>query len=444
MSAITMPQLGESVTEGTIGRWLKNEGDFVAKDEPLVEIITDKVTAEMPSPVEGVLRKILVPEGQTVTVGTELAVVESKDDQPVASMREAAVLAAMPSAAEALREADEVVQVARQRSSPLVRRLAEQYGVDLSQIQGSGLSGRVTKDDVLRFVEQRRAAPVPAPEPARGAASASAEAAPGIPVAAQAPRVAAQPTEAIPRSTSETSQPTVQLREGEQLIEPSAMRKMIAEHMVRSKHTAPHATTVQEVDMSRIVRWREGIKQEFKRREGVDLTYLPFVVKATVEALKEIPIMNASWVDDKIILKKQINIGVAVALEDGLIVPVIRNADERSIAGLAKAINDLSTRARSNKLAVADVQGGTFTVNNTGTLGSIVSVPIIVQPQAAILAMEAIVKRPVVIDDAIAIRSMMYLCLSFDHRIVDGLTASRFLQRIKTWLEAFGPHVPVY
>lgn len=442
MSAITMPQLGESVTEGTIGRWLKNEGDFVAKDEPLVEIITDKVTAEMPSPVEGVLQKILVPEGQTVTVGTELAVVESKDDRPVASVREAAVLAAMPSATEALREADEVVQVARQRSSPLVRRLAEQYGVDLSQIQGSGLSGRITKDDVLRFVEQRRAAP--GREPAEVAAYALAEAAPGIPLAAEVPRAAAAPAEAIPRSTSETPQPTVQIREGEQLIEPSTMRKMIAEHMVRSKHTAPHATTVQEVDMSRIVRWREGIKQEFKHREGVDLTYLPFVVKATVEALKEIPIMNASWVDNKIILKKQINIGVAVALEDGLIVPVIRNADERSIAGLAKAINDLSTRARSNKLAVADVQGGTFTVNNTGTLGSIVSVPIIVQPQAAILAMEAIVKRPVVIDDAIAIRSMMYLCLSFDHRIVDGLTASRFLQRIKTWLEAFGPHVPVY
>ena len=442
MSAITMPQLGESVTEGTIGRWLKNEGDFVAKDEPLVEIITDKVTAEMPSPVEGVLQKILVPEGQTVTVGTELAVVESKDDRPVASVREAAVLAAMPSATEALREADEVVQVARQRSSPLVRRLAEQYGVDLSQIQGSGLSGRITKDDVLRFVEQRRAAP--GREPAEVAAYALAEAAPGIPLAAEVPRAAAAPAEAIPRSTSETPQPTVQIREGEQLIEPSTMRKMIAEHMVRSKHTAPHATTVQEVDMSRIVRWREGIKQEFKHREGVDLTYLPFVVKATVEALKEIPIMNASWVDNKIILKQQINIGVAVALEDGLIVPVIRNADERSIAGLAKAINDLSTRARSNKLAVADVQGGTFTVNNTGTLGSIVSVPIIVQPQAAILAMEAIVKRPVVIDDAIAIRSMMYLCLSFDHRIVDGLTASRFLQRIKTWLEAFGPHVPVY
>ena len=436
MTAITMPQLGESVTEGTIGRWLKNEGDFVAKDEPLVEIITDKVTAEMPSPFEGILQKILVPEGQTVGVGAEMAILGSPGTAGETPTEQVAMVAAAPlrddAMEQAVREANAVVEQAHQRSSPLVRRLAQEYGVDIGQIQGSGLGGRVTKDDVLGFVSQRQATPP--------------QSAPAAPIPAVLPQKDSPPS-ASPPPTPARREPTMQMpevREGEQIIEPSVMRKMIAEHMVRSKHTAPHATTIHEVDMTRIVRWREGIKDEFKRREGVDLTYVPFVVKATVEALKELPMMNASWVDDKIIVKKQINIGIAVAADEGLIVPVIHNADNLSLAGLAKAVNDLATRARQKKLTPNDVQGGTFTVNNTGALGSIVSIPIINQPQAAILAMEAVDKRPMVIDDAIAIRSMMYLCLSFDHRLVDGALATGFVRKVRVWLEAFGPHVPVY
>lgn len=420
---VTMPQLGESITEGTISRWIKKEGEWVKKDEPLVEIITDKVTAEMPSPFAGVLTKIIAQEGSVVPVGGVLGEVdESGESAKVGGEPGITAVTSSSAAAAAVQEASEVVRAASKRSSPFVRRLAQEHGVDLSQVPGTGLAGRVTKDDILNFIAQRQAA-------------AAAQAQPAPPAQAQIPPVTA--------AEKPKPQP-VTIGEGDQVMELTPMRRLIAEHMVRSKHTSPHATTVHEVDMTNVVKWREAIKEEFQRREGVPLTYVPFVIKATVEALKAFPIMNSSWGEDKIILRRQINIGMAVAVDDGLVVPVIHNADEKSIAGLAKAVNDLTIRARAGKLTLNDVQGGTFTVNNVGTFGSIVSVPIINQPQAAILSMEAVTKRPVVVEDAIAIRSMMYLCLSFDHRIVDGYTAGKFVQRIKQWLEGFGPNVPLY
>lgn len=400
---VVMPQLGESVAEGTIVRWIKKVGERVEKYEPLLEVMTDKVNAEVPAPAAGILREILVPEGETVPVGRELAVIAEAE----AKVEAAAPAPVGQGAAQA--EVTEAGEGLRQRYSPIVRRLAQEYGIDLSQVPGRGLGGRVTKEDVLRYVAEReRAAAVrEAPAPTRP----------------EAPPAAPPEEEAVPVSP---------------------MRRQIAQHMVRSYQTIPHAWLAMEADVTKLVRFREAIKAEFRRREGVDLTYLPFVVKATVEALKEFPILNAVWAEDKIILKKRINVGIAVALEDGLIVPVIKDADQKSIAGLARAIADLTERARAGRLTLEDVQGGTFTVNNTGALGSVISRPIINEPQVAILTSEAIVRRPVVVDDAIAIRSMMFLCLSFDHRVIDGLTASRFLQAVKRRLEAMDENMSVY
>ncbi|MCL5959306.1 MAG: 2-oxo acid dehydrogenase subunit E2 [Chloroflexi bacterium] len=428
---VTMPQLGESITEGTISRWLKQEGEWVKRDEPLVEIITDKVTAEMPSPTEGKLSKIIAAAGAVVPVGQLLAEIDEAGAQIGARIstpgEQVLGVSDVSSAVKAaVEQASELVEMARKRSSPLVRRLAREHGVDISQIRGTGIEGRVTKDDILTFIANRQS--TPAASPAQAAILRPAE------------PVVAQPKQQI---APEISKP-VSLAEGDQAIDLTPMRRAIAEHMVRSKRTSPHAWTTFEVDMTNIVKWREGVKEEFKRREGVPLTYVPFVVKATVDALKAFPMLNSSWVDDKIIIKKHINIGIAVAIDDGLIVPVIHDADEKSIAGLAKAVWELGNRAKAGKLTLPEVQGGTFTVNNTGSFGSIVSVPIINQPQAAILSMEAIVKRPVVVDDAIAIRPMMNLCLSFDHRIVDGYRAGKFLQHMKQWLGSFGPSVPLY
>lgn len=398
---VVMPQLGESVTEGTIVRWVKKVGDRVQKYEPLLEVMTDKVNAEVPAPAAGILQAILVPEGETVPVGRELAVIAEA---------EADVAAAVPTGQGGTQaEITEAGEGLRQRYSPIVRRLAQEYGIDLSQVPGTGLGGRVTKEDVLRYVAERE----------RAAALREAPASPRL----ETPPTAAPEEEAVPVSP---------------------MRRQIAQHMVRSYQTIPHAWLAMEADVTKLVRFRETIKAEFRRREGVELTYLPFVVKATVEALKEFPILNAVWAEDKIILKKRINVGIAVALEDGLIVPVIKDADQKSVAGLARAIADLTERARAGRLTLEDVQGGTFTVNNTGALGSVISRPIINEPQVAILTSEAIVRRPVVVDDAIAIRAMMFLCLSFDHRVIDGLTASRFMQAVKRRLEGIDENTSVY
>jgi 2-oxoisovalerate dehydrogenase E2 component (dihydrolipoyl transacylase) len=441
---ILMPQLGESVTEGTVARWLKQEGERVERDEPLLEIATDKVNADMPSPVAGVLVRRSVQEGAVVPIGAELAQIDESGSDQASAPKGSSVEAqhrpeATPLTAAGSDGASNQSDGERRRYSPLVRKLAAEHAVDLTQLKGTGLGGRITKDDVLAFVAQRGAAS-PAPEPdASGRVTRDAVLSY---VAAQKDGLAGRTT---PPSAPEAAQPpptpaarvTVTPGPEEEIVPLTPMRRGIAEHMARSLFTAPQATTVTEVDMTRLVRWRERHKDAFRAREGVEITYVAFLVQAVVAALKAHPYLNASWSDDGIILKKAINIGIAVGMEDGLLVPVIHRADERSLVGIARAVADLAARARSRKLRVDELQGGTFTVNNTGVFGSIVSTPVINQPQAAILSMEAIVKRPVVVDDAIAIRSMMNICLSFDHRIVDGLMAGRFMQMVRQQLEQF-------
>ncbi|MDP2726288.1 MAG: dihydrolipoamide acetyltransferase family protein [Dehalococcoidia bacterium] len=413
---VSMPQLGETVVEGTISKWLKKVGDKVEKFDPLVEIITDKVTVELPSPVAGAITEISVKEGETVKVGAVLLMIQEEGGAaapaaapPEARPEPAAVAATVAPAPVAQIPAAEEAE--GRRATPAVRRLARELNVDLALVHGAGPGGRVTREDVEAFAAQPARPPTPeapkAPPP------------PPAPSAAPTPEIG----EAIPLTP---------------------VRRIIAQHMVRSKTEIPHALTVMEVDMTSIVRFRDGIREQFRQREGMDLSYVAFVAKSVVEALKEHPILNSIWTDEKIVLKKEINIGIAVATPNGLIVPVIHGADGLSIAGLNRAVNDLANRARENRLGVNDVQGGTFTVNNTGAFGSVLGYPIINHPQAAIMNMESIVKRPVVLDDAIAIRSIMNLCLSFDHRILDGAVAGRFLGQVKAWLEAFTPNVPIY
>ena len=426
MASIKMPQLGESITEGTISKWLKKPGDPVKKYESLVEVITDKVNAEVPSPLNGVLKEITVQEGATVSVGTEIAIIdevgggrEATPATPSGAAREPQSVAApagqpAPPGETGSDQAPASGSEGRSRLSPAVRALLEEHKIsddELSRISGSGIGGRISKKDIEEFVVRRgRTAPDGgqrvAPDGDKQAATVAA-AGDSLPL--------------------------------------SPMRRAIAVNMAKSKQTIPHAWTVAEVDMTNVVRYRQQVKDTFKQREGVDLTYVPIVVKGVVEQLRATPILNASWGEDKVTLHREINIGVAVSVEDGLIVPVLHGADRMSIAGLARATDDLARRARAGKLTLQDVQGGTFTVNNPGTFGTILSYSIIAPGQAAILAMDAIVKRPVVVEgDAIAVRSMMNLCLSFDHRVLDGVSAARFLQGLRHWLEGFSEQVPLY
>lgn len=441
MPTVVMPQLGESDVEGTVIRWLKQPGELVRADEPLVEVETENVNVEIPSPFEGTLTEILVPEGQTVPVGTPLAVIGEAVPaaMPVAPTRseEAAAPAPVPGG-DGHQPVSAAVPSARGegRYSPAVLRLAQEHGLDLRAIPGTGLGGRVTRKDVMRFLEQRaaQAAPTAAPPAAQPAPAA----APPPPPAAEAP----PPTTAGPTAPPAAMAPVA--AEDEEVVKPSPTRLTIARNMLRAAQTIPAAWMAVEVDVTRLVRLRAAVREEFRRREGVDLTYLPFVIKATVEALKAHPLLNSQWRDEHIVLKKRINIGVAVATDEGLIVPVIHDADRLSIAGLAHAVADLAQRARARRLRLEDVQGGTFTIDNTGVFGSIISRPIINPPQCAILTTEAIVPRPVVVEDAIAIRSLMNLCITFDHRIVDGSHVGPFMQRIKQHLEAYGPDTPLY
>ena len=433
---ITMPQLGESVSEGTVGRWLRQEGETVKKDEPLVEIITDKITEEMPSPFTGRLTAILVKENQTVKVGTDIALIETSaeaaDVVSVASVasatnRESAASAngattaqTAPSISPAVSNGGLHTEPAiREKVSPLARRLAQEYSIDLNQIKGSGESGRIRKEDILAHIAvQGQPEPVEISQPA-----------------AYLPSAAARQGEVV----------SVPIAAGDELITPSPARRVTAEHMVRSKHTAPHATTLVEVDMTVLAHWLDQHKEEFRQREGIGISYQTFAVKATVEALKEYPYLNSSWTEDgKIVLHRQIHIGISLALDDKLIVPVIHNADTLNLVGIARAMSDLVTRGRANKLTSADMQGATFTVNNPGVFGTLISMAIINQPNAAILTMDGVNKRPMVINDAIAIRNMMYVSLSFDHRILDGMTAAQFLVAIKRRLESWGPEIDVY
>jgi 2-oxoisovalerate dehydrogenase E2 component (dihydrolipoyl transacylase) len=417
MASVKMPQLGESITEGTISKWLKKPGDQVKKYEGLVEIITDKVNAEVPAPLAGVLKEIKVQEGATVTVGTEIAVIEESVAAPVgptSAERPPSPDAGQPPAAPvAAPAAAEGATEGRTRLSPAVRALIEEHRIsdaELAGITGSGIAGRISKKDIEDYVAKRA-------QPATANGEQRQTAAPA----------------ATPAPTPGTTIPL------------SPMRRAIANNMLKSKQTIPHAWTVAEVDMTNVVRFRQKVKDSFKQREGIDLTYVPIIVKAVVEGLKAVPVLNASWSDQGVVLHKDINVGVAVSVEDGLIVPVVHQADRMSIAGLAKATDDLAKRARAGKLGIPDVQGATFTVNNPGTFGTILSYSIIAPPQAGILAMDAIVKRPVVVEgDAIAVRSIMNLCLSFDHRVLDGVSAARFLQGVRRWLEGFSEQVPLY
>ncbi|GMA52446.1 lipoamide acyltransferase component of branched-chain alpha-keto acid dehydrogenase complex [Alicyclobacillus contaminans] len=432
MADVKMPQLGESVTEGTLGKWLKAPGDKVEKYEPLVEVITDKVTAEVPSDFAGTLAEIVVPEGETVTVGTVICRIAEEGDATSGASSEgpaadAQVVQAVSPISTEKKHATE--RGAVRRYSPAVLRLAEEHQIDLSRLEGTGEGGRITRKDVLAYVQRRSAA----------TASVSTEG------ENRTQGTVSRPTE---RADFAPMPPTSPLApsgdEDVQRIEPSPIRRTIARRMVESKRNAPHAWTMVEADVTRLVALRTAVKADFKRREGIDLTYLPFFIKAVVEGLKQYPMLNAAWIDDKIVMHQRINISIAVATDDALAVPVIHNADRLSIAGLAHAVNELAAKARSGRLSMQDVQGGTFTVNNTGAFGSILSQPIINAPQAAILSVESIVKRPVVVDDAIAIRSMVNLCLSLDHRLLDGWIAGQFLKAVRERLQSFGPDTVLY
>jgi 2-oxoglutarate dehydrogenase E2 component (dihydrolipoamide succinyltransferase) len=406
---VIMPQMGESIAEGTITRWMKKVGEHVERDEPLFEISTDKVDAEIPSPAAGILKEILVKENETVAINTVVAVVDGDGSEAAVKVPAAEPAKAPPTAAKESQVASMEVESEQEgedvRTSPLVRRIAKENNVDLSEVKGSGLGGRVNKKDILDHIDQRRS---------------SAPAASG-PAPSTAPRHAAP---APINFTGET-----------QVVPMSPMRQKIAEHMVMSKHTSAHVYTLVEVEMSKVFATRERYKKEFEERNGIKLTYTPFFVRATVEAIKELPIINSSLDGTNIIYKRDVNIGIAVALENGLIVPVIKRADEKNFLGIARSIQDLADRARTKRLNVEDVQGGTFTITNPGSFGGLFGLPIINQPQVAILGVGAIEKRPVVREDAIAIRHMVYLSVSYDHRVIDGAIAEGFMSRIKKSLE---------
>ncbi|MGC8488090.1 MAG: dihydrolipoamide acetyltransferase family protein [Clostridia bacterium] len=431
VKTVEMPQLGESVTEGTIGQWLKKPGDAIEEYESLLEVTTDKVNAEVPSPAGGVVKRILVPEGETVPVGTAIAELEVEGTaegaepeaadapaEPVTSPSAGTLPPVQPEAARSRREGV--------RYSPAVRKLAEELGINPDEVPGTGAGGRVTRNDVRQFAEtgvRRPAAPAPAP----------AVAAQGT---APAPAAPVQPAGFIAGAPARVD-------EADTLVPVSSVRRVIAERMVRSKQTVPHAWLMVEADVSGLVALREQHKEAFRSREGVSLTYLPFMLRAVAEALRTVPIMNAQWNADTIVMKKRVNIGIAAATDRGLVVPVVKDADQLNIVGLAHRTQELTARARQGKLTMDDLSGGTFTVDNTGAVGTVLTYPVINAPEAGIVTMESIVRRPVAVGDAIAIRPMVNLCLSFDHRVVDGAEAALFINTVKKGLEAITGETPL-
>ena len=430
---IDLPHVGESVVEGIIGKWLKQPGEAVRKYDPLVEVVTDKVTMEVPSPVSGVIARLLVEEGETVPMGApilEIDTDETPEPVPPAPVETLAPQQPQPAASTIGHLVKDVKLVGptgggmvdnaaglpidraddadggRRRYSPAVRRMAQEHNVDLTRVPGTGMGGRVTREDVERFIESAES----------DGAALSAE------VSSPVPEGGSQDDAELPLSP---------------------VRRLIAQHMVRSATEIPHAWTMVEVDVTGLVRYRQSIREKFEVREGVALTYLPFFIHAVAGALKENPKLNSAWAGDKIVLKNRINVGIAVAAPEGLIVPVIHDSDTMSITALARASRDLTAKAREGRLALNDVQEGTFTLNNTGALGSIASQPIINHPQAAIMTTEAVQRRAVVLGEGIAVRSMMNVCLSFDHRIIDGAESGSFLQAVKRLLETIGPDTPL-
>jgi 2-oxoglutarate dehydrogenase E2 component (dihydrolipoamide succinyltransferase) len=416
MTDVVMPQMGESIVEGTLTKWLKKPGDKVERDEPLFEISTDKVDTEIPSPAAGTLGELLVQEGQTVQVNAIVARISESGNGAAAPAPAAKPAAAPPAApapppAAAAPPAPAPAAEAPKQSavplSPLVRRMARENNIDLSAVTGTGAGGRITKDDLESLLKQ----------PVTAAPAAVVPAAPAVPIG--------------------RAQPTAKTR-----IEPmSNMRIKIAEHMVMSKRISAHVTTVHRVDMTRVAKMRAKHKDDFAARYGMSLTFLPFVARAAVEALSAFPIVNASIDGTNIIYHNEINLGIAVALENGLIVPVIRNADEKNVLGLQRSIVDLASRARARQLKPDEIQGGTFSITNFGSFGSVFATPLINQPQVAILGVGMVEKVPVVIDDAIAIRSQCYLALTFDHRLIDGALGDRFTAKVKSVLENWSEEV---
>ncbi|AWX55820.1 2-oxo acid dehydrogenase subunit E2 [Brevibacillus brevis] len=440
---VLMPQLGESVTEGTISKWLVNVGDTVKKYDSLAEVTTDKVNAEVPSTVSGRVTEIVVPEGETVAVGTLILYIEESGAEGATAAPAGTTETTAPQtpATEQPKAATPAVsnqQVPvmdgpKQRYSPAVVMLSQQHGIDLSRVVGTGAGGRITRKDVQAIIDAGGQKPTETVK----------ETVAQAPVAVEQTTVVSTPAPVVPASTPAVSV-DIPVASGDQVVPVTSIRRTIASRMVQSKHEAPHAWTMVEVDVTNLVNFRNQAKGEFAKKEGLNLTFLPFFIKAVVEALKEYPMINSTWAHDKIIVKKDINISIAVATEDALYVPVIKHADQKSILGIAKAVDDLAARTRAGKLTMDDMTGGTFTVNNTGSFGSVLSQPIINAPQAAILSVESIVKRPVVINDMIAVRSMVNLCMSLDHRVLDGLICGRFLQSVKQKLENVGPDTKLY
>jgi pyruvate dehydrogenase E2 component (dihydrolipoamide acetyltransferase) len=441
MTDVVMPQMGESIVEGTLTKWLKKPGEHVERDEPLFEISTDKVDTEIPSPAAGTLSEVLVEEGKTVGINTVVARIENGAGgakpaaaPPAEAPAPAPVPASVPAAAAPAEPTpppapiEEAPAESTGPLSPLVRKMARENNIDLSRVRGTGAGGRISKQDMEAYILQSAA---PAPSPVAAAPSAAA-AAPATPAA---PRPA--PVQAPPPVPYQAPAGQAKTR-----IEPmSAMRIKIAEHMVLSQRTSAHVTTVHRVDMTKVAKLREKYKEQFRSNYGFSLTYLPFVTRASVAALRQFRLLNASLDGNNIVYHNEIHIGIAVALENGLIVPVIRNADEKNILGLQRSVVDLAARARSRQLKPEEVVGGTFSITNFGSYGSLVGTPVINQPQVAILGVGTVDKTPVVIDDAIAIRSICHLSLSFDHRLIDGALADQFMTKVKQVLENWSEEV---
>ena len=429
---IELPQVGESISEGVIGKWLKNVGDSVEKFDPLVEIITDKVAMELPSPTSGILKEIIVAEGETVPIGAEIANIESEHDNDVSRPPEPSIESksvgtqigttgellkntapvgptgsggpiSTDDKVETLSDSSEKLTKTNNYISPVVARVAEKNNIDLSKVVGTGRNGRITKKDVQSHLGNTNNKP-----------------------------------EQIPDKSNEES------LDGQYRENISPIRKIIASNMVKSATLIPQAWTLTEVDVTGIVNLRQSIKENFLKQEGVNITYLPFVLKAVAQSLKTNSLLNSSWQEDHIIINRKINIGIAASTDDGLVVPVIRDADTLSITGLAQKVDELTRKSREGNLAIEDVTGGTFTLNNTGVLGSIASQPLVNYPQAAIMTTEAITKRPMVVNDGIAIRSMMNICLSFDHRIMDGKEAGAFNSDVKQILESINAGTQIF
>lgn len=400
---VRMPQLGEAVAEATIDRWLKQPGDAVRRFEPLLEVMTEKVNTEIPSPADGVLEEIIAGEGATVAVGAPIARIataaETGAPAPAESREPATAVGLFPSSPppQAL-PAPATGAPGPAPFSPAVRRLAAEYGVDLRQVRGTGGGGRVTREDVMAHAHRHRVE-----------------------------------VHASPQAPAD-----------DEVVAPSALRRTIAQRMLESTRSIPHAWMMVEADVTGLVRLRKGVQAEFQRRDGFDLTYFPFFIKAVVEGLRAEPVLNASWTDAGIVYHHAIHLGMAVATEEGLVVPVLRAADGMSIAGIARAVRDLAARARAGDLGPEDMRGATFTVNNTGALGSVVSMPIINPPESGIITLETIQARPAVVGEGIAIRNMVNVSFSFDHRVADGLGAGRFMQHVRRVLEAFAPGDPIY